>query len=109
MSLGSICAARVGGDVGVGNLDAIDEPCDLVASTHVQHVVSHVGTGNVVGDDGMEFVRSAPGVCAISVRERSVVGVTVSTLAVSVSVVTVMAVETLPSCSMKWRMGEVSE
>ncbi len=43
---------EVGCDVGVGDLDAVDEPCDLMASAHVQHVVGHVGAGDVVGDDG---------------------------------------------------------
>jgi len=37
---------------GVGNLDAVDEPCDLMASAHVQHVVRHVCAGSVVGDHG---------------------------------------------------------
>ena len=44
--------AEVGGDVGVGDLDAVDEPADLVAAAHVEHVVGHVGAGDVVGDHG---------------------------------------------------------
>ena len=40
------------GDVGVGDLDAVDEPADLVAAAHVEHVVGHVGAGDVVGDHG---------------------------------------------------------
>ena len=69
--LGVDLRGEVGGDVGVGNLDAVDEPCDLVASTHVQHVVSHVGAGNVVGDDGhgIGAVR-AGGLCDIDAGEE---------------------------------------
>jgi len=51
----------------------------------------------------MELERSAPGVWAMSVRERSVVGVTVSPLAVWVSAVTLTDCETLPSWSWKCR------
>ncbi len=40
----------VGGDFGVGNGDAIDEPTGLVAAANVKHVMRHVGAGNVVGD-----------------------------------------------------------
>ena len=43
---------EVGGDVGVGNLDSVDEPGDLMAAAHVEHVVGHVGAGSVVGDHG---------------------------------------------------------
>ena len=48
--LGVDLRADVGGDVGVGNLDAVDEPAGLMASAHVEHVVGHVGAGDVVGD-----------------------------------------------------------
>jgi hypothetical protein len=44
--------AEVAGDVGVGDLDAVDEPGDLMAAAHVEHVVGHVGAGDVVGDHG---------------------------------------------------------
>ena len=57
----------------------------------------------------MLLVRSAPGVSAMSWRLMRAVGVTVLTLAVLVSVVTVTACCTAPSCSSKCRMGEVSE
>ena len=50
--LGIDLRAEVAGDVGVGDLDAVDEPGDLVAAAHVQHVVGHVGAGDVVGDHG---------------------------------------------------------
>ena len=48
--LGIDLRADVGGDLGVGDGDAVDEPTGLVAAAHVQHVVGHVGAGNVVGD-----------------------------------------------------------
>ncbi len=50
--LGVDLGGEVGGDVGVGDFDAVDEPGDLVAAAHVEHVVGHVGAGDVVGDDG---------------------------------------------------------
>ena len=50
--LGVDLGGEVAGDVGVGDLYAVDEPCDLMASAHVQHVVGHVCAGDVVGDDG---------------------------------------------------------
>ena len=50
--LGVDLRAEVGGDVGVGDFDAVDQPADLVAAAHVQHVVGHVGAGDVVGDHG---------------------------------------------------------
>ena len=50
--LGIDLGAEVGGDVGVGDLDAVDEPADLMAAAHVEHVVGHVGSGDVVGDHG---------------------------------------------------------
>lgn len=42
----------VGGDVGVGQGDAGDQPVELVAAADVEHVVSHVGTRDEVGDHG---------------------------------------------------------
>ena len=48
--LGVDLRADVGGDLGVGDGDAVDEPTGLVAAAHVQHVVGHVGAGHVVGD-----------------------------------------------------------
>ncbi len=48
--LGIDLRADVGGDLGVGNRDAVDQPTGLVAAAHVQHVVSHVGAGDVVGN-----------------------------------------------------------
>ena len=80
--LGVDLRAEVGGDVGVGDLDAVDEPGDLVAAAHVQHVVGHVGAGDVVGDHGHGSWcgrRRGSGRCRS--RLTSVVGVTVSTLA----------------------------
>jgi type I restriction enzyme, R subunit len=42
--------AKIAGNVGVWNLNAVDEPAHLMATSHVQHVVRHVGSGHVVGD-----------------------------------------------------------
>src|SRR3984893_11640744 len=50
--LGVDLSGEVRGDVGVGDLDAVDEPADLVAATHVEHVVGHVGARDIVGDHG---------------------------------------------------------
>ena len=50
--LGVDLRGEIAGDVGVGNLDAVDLPVELVAAAHVQHVVRHVGAGRVVGDHG---------------------------------------------------------
>ena len=40
---------HIRGDVGVGDIDAVDEPTGLVASAHMKHVVAHVGAGHVIG------------------------------------------------------------
>ena len=48
--LGVDLRADVGGDLGVGDGDAVDEPAGLMAAAHVEHVVGHVGAGDVVGD-----------------------------------------------------------
>ena len=37
--------AQIAGDVGVGDGHAVNQPVDLVASAHVQHVVGHIGAG----------------------------------------------------------------
>ncbi len=57
----------------------------------------------------MLLVRSAPGVSVMSLRLMREVGVTVSTFAVVMSVVTVVVCSTVLSWSSMWRMGEVSE
>ena len=44
--------AEIGGDVGVGDLDAVEEPGNLMAAADMEHVVGHVGAGGVVGDHG---------------------------------------------------------
>ena len=41
----------IGGDVGVGNGDAIDGPSDLMSATDVKLIVDHVGAGNKLSDD----------------------------------------------------------
>ena len=48
--LGVNLRADVGGDLCVGNRNAVEEPTGLVAAVHVQHVVRHVSAGHVVGD-----------------------------------------------------------
>jgi len=40
---------HIRGNVGVGDVDPVDEPTGLVASAHMQHVVAHVGAGHVIG------------------------------------------------------------
>ena len=50
MSLGSICGPTLDAILVLGNGDAVDEPAGLMAAAHVQHVVGHVGAGDVVGD-----------------------------------------------------------
>src|SRR4030095_1292553 len=42
--------ANVGGDVGVGDGNTVNEPGDLVAAAHVKLIVDHVCTGGVIGD-----------------------------------------------------------
>src|ERR1700682_5978549 len=44
--------ANVGGDIGVGNRHAVEQPCDLVSATDVQLVVDHIRAGTVIGDHG---------------------------------------------------------
>src|ERR1019366_4257029 len=50
--LGIDLGGEIACDVGVGNFDAVDEPGDLMAAAEVEHVVGHVGAGDVVGDHG---------------------------------------------------------
>jgi hypothetical protein len=57
----------------------------------------------------MLLVRSAPGVSVMSLRLMRVVGVTVSTFAVVMSVVTVVVCSTVLSSSSMCRTGEVAE
>ncbi len=42
--LGVDLRAKIGGDIGVGYRDAVDQPIHLMASAHVQHVVGYVGS-----------------------------------------------------------------
>ena len=44
--------ADVRGDVGVGDLNAVDEPGELMAAAHVEHVVGHVGAGDEGSNHG---------------------------------------------------------
>ena len=48
--LGVDLRAQVGGDIGIGYGYAVNEPIDLMAAAHVQHVVGDVCAGSVVGD-----------------------------------------------------------
>src|SRR5712672_1565633 len=50
--LGIELRADVGGDVGVGDGHAIEEPTGLVAAADVELVVREISAGNVVGDHG---------------------------------------------------------
>ena len=49
---GSYLRTHIRGNVGVGDVDPVYEPTGLVASTHVEHVVAHVGARNVVSNSG---------------------------------------------------------
>ena len=49
---GADLSGEVAGDVGVGDFYAVEEPADLVAAAHVEHVVGDVGAGGEVGDHG---------------------------------------------------------
>jgi hypothetical protein len=44
--------AKIAGDVCVRDLDSINEPAYLMASAHVEHIVRHVGSRNVVSNHG---------------------------------------------------------
>ena len=79
---GADLGGEVAGDVGVGDFDAVEEPADLVAAAHVEHVVGDVAPGMKSVIMARELVRSAPGVWAMVSRSTRVVGVTVLTLAV---------------------------
>src|SRR5712672_1193593 len=50
--LGIELRAEVGGNIGVGDGHAIEEPTGLVAAADVELVVREVSAGNVVGDHG---------------------------------------------------------
>ena len=41
---------QIGGDVRVGNRDTVNQPFNLMASAHVQHVVGHVRSRHVISD-----------------------------------------------------------
>jgi len=43
---------QIAGNVGVGDGNSIDQPLDLVASSHVQHIVCHVCGRHVIRDHG---------------------------------------------------------
>lgn|ERR1017187_4515323 len=40
----------IGGNLSIGNGDAIDEPAGLMPTADVEHIVGHVGAGNIVRD-----------------------------------------------------------
>src|ERR1700683_4938926 len=42
--------AQIGGDIRVGHGYAVNQPVNLVATAHMQHVVGDVSSGHVVGD-----------------------------------------------------------
>lgn len=44
--------AYVAGDVGVGDLDTVDKPAELVTAANVKHVMHHVGAWSVVSHHG---------------------------------------------------------
>ena len=53
--------AEVGGDVGVGDGDAVDEPAGLMSAANVELVVGDVGSGDEVGDHGEAVGASGAG------------------------------------------------
>src|ERR1700735_304212 len=67
--LGVDYRAQIGGDVCVGHRYTVNEPVNLMATAHMQHVVSYVCGGHVVGDHsetvgavstwGLGYVRAA--------------------------------------------------
>src|ERR1700733_12894938 len=44
--------AQIGSDVCVGHRYTVNQPVNLVATAHMQHVVGYVGGRHVVGDHG---------------------------------------------------------
>ena len=50
--LGIKLRAEIGGDVGIGNGHAVDEPTGLMSAADVELVVSEIGAGHVVGNHG---------------------------------------------------------
>ena len=72
--LGVNLRSQIGGDVGVGDGDAVDQPLDLVASPNMQHVVTHIGSGHIVCDHlhAVGAVRSGrfPDVFTVQHRRR---------------------------------------
>ena len=48
--LGIDLRPEIVGDVCIGDGDAVDQPVDLMAAAHVQHVVGDVSCGHIIGD-----------------------------------------------------------
>ncbi len=48
--LGVNYGAQIGGDIRVGHGYAVNQPVNLMATAHMQHVMGYVGSGHVVGD-----------------------------------------------------------
>ncbi len=59
--LGIELRAEVGGDIGVGNRYAVDEPTGLVSTADVELIVGDIGAGHVVGDHGEAVGARSPG------------------------------------------------
>ena len=53
--------AYVAGDVGVGDLDTVDKPAELVTAADVKHVMHHVGAWSVVGNHGQAVSATGSG------------------------------------------------
>src|SRR5262249_37626609 len=64
--LGIELRAHIGGDVSVGDRDAVDEPGNLMAAPDVELIVNHVGAGSVCGDE----VEAVGAGCAWGFRDR---------------------------------------
>ena len=80
-----------------------------MAAAHMEHVVGQVRTRRVVGDHREAVGRIRAGICAMSVRSMSVVGVTESWLASSSDAVTTTFSFTEASANWRCRIDEVSE
>ena len=104
--LGIDLRADVGGDLGVGDGDAVDEPTGLVAAAHVQHVVGHVGAGDVVGDHLHAQGAAGAGGFIDLWRVMSVVGVTES---VAEACYAAVAVTTTDSRGLAMRQRNVQD
>ena len=60
MSLWIELRSDIARDVGVGNRHTVDQPLHLMAASHMQLIVHHVGARDEVGDMARPFVDQRP-------------------------------------------------